>query len=340
MTKVVAPLIHKRPLVRKEDIQASSPHHRGKKVSNWRTNLFVALMLIYPIAQFLIMWIGVNINSIFLTFKSFNSDGALVWLSQSSVWDKNDIWNSIFYNYKTLFGSFSSSQVRSMFSASLVYFVISCLVTLPISMFFSYFVFKKILGNAFFKVIFFLPCILPLFILTMVYSLSFDPNGGLLPGLLNALHIDYGSFFDNFFIAKNAKWAVWLFCIWAGIGYDVILLTAGMSRIPRDILESCKMDGVSPMKEFFKIIIPLTWPTITTLFIFGMMSVFNVTFQPFFLTQGNYDTMTIGLRIYWDSGGSGLQGPATLGLFCSIVGAPIIVATRWGMNKCFKNVGF
>jgi ABC-type sugar transport system permease subunit len=322
------------------EIQAKAPK-KSKKVTHFSTNLFIILMLIYPVAQFLIMWLGVNINSIFLTFKSFYN-GKLVWVFQNpTIWDGDSahFWSTLFYNYATLFQSFSSPDTQSLFSASLVYFVISCLITLPISMVFSYFVFKKIAGNAFFKVIFFLPCILPLFILTTVYSLSLSPNG-FIAGALKAMGANYGSFFDDLFIGDRAQWMVWLFCIWAGIGYDVILLTAGMSRIPRDILESCKMDGVSPMREFFKIIIPLSWPTITTLFIFGMMSVFTVTFQPFFLTSGQYNTMTIGLQIYQESGGSALQGPATLGLFCSVVGAPIIVATRWGLNKCYQNVGF
>jgi ABC-type sugar transport system permease subunit len=159
--------------------------------------------------------------------------------------------------------------------------------------------------------------------------------------MLDALHINYGSFFENLFILDDSKrWMVWLFCIWAGIGYDVILLTAGMSRIPRDILESCKMDGVNPFKEFFRIIIPLTWPTVTTLFIFGMMSVFNVTFQPFFLTAVDNSTKTIGLYIYNASRGGGYHVPATIGLVCSLIGAPIICTVRWGLNKCFKNVGF
>jgi len=154
--------------------------------------------------------------------------------------------------------------------------------------------------------------------------------------MLNALNVNVATLF----IDQNARWMVWLFCIWAGIGYNVILLTAGMSRIPREILESCKMDGVKPMREFFKVIIPLTWPTITTLFILGMMSVFNVFMQPMFITQGQYDTMTIGLHIYQASGGSGLNEPATLGLFCSIIGAPIILLVRHLLNKAYGDVEF
>lgn len=289
------------------------------------TTFFIIIMLAYPVFHFLLMWFGVNINTILLTFEA-PYKGKLSFVG----------WDDLFFNYQTLFESFNQDTVKSMFGASLAYFIVSCLVTLPIALIFSYFIFKKIYAAGFFKIIFYLPSIIPLVILTLVYSMSFDPNSGFLTPLLSGIGINTA----NLFIGDNAKWMVWLFCIWAGIGYDVILLTAGMSRIPRDILESVKMDGVSPLKEFIHIVIPLTWPTITTLFVLGMMSVFSVFMQPMFLTQGTYDTMTIGLQIYQQSGGSGLNTPATLGLFCSIIGAPIIMGIRSLFNKCFKDVNY
>lgn len=306
-----------------EQSVVDAPKPKKKKRIKGST-IFIIAMLFYPVAHFLLMWFGVNINSILLTFKHPVQNKLVFWE-----------FSNLFENYKALFMSFKVETTQDMFKASGVYFIISCLITLPIAMFFSYFVFKKIAGSNFFKIIFFIPNILPLVILTFVYSLSFDNNG-----YLYKLFELFGVNAATFFIGSKAKWMVWIFCIWAGIGYDVILLTSGMSRIPRDILESCKMDGVKPMKEFFKIIIPLTWPTITTLFILGMMSVFNVYLQPFFLVSGQYETMTIGLSIYQQSGGSALHTPATLGLFCSIVGAPIIVFVRHLLNKKYEDVDF
>jgi ABC-type sugar transport system permease subunit len=271
------------------------------------------------------MWLGVNINSILLTFQT-PVRGKLQWLPL----------DDLFFNYETLFVSFQMETRQSLFLASLAYFVVSCLVTLPISLFFSYFIFKKIRGSNFFKVIFFIPSILPLIILTIVYRYGIFSNQGILSPMFDA----FGWNMAALFIDKSARWMVWLFCVWAGIGYNVILLTAGMSRIPREILESCKMDGVKPMREFFKVVIPLTWPTITTLFVLGMMSVFGVFMQPMFITQGQYDTMTIGLHIYQASRGIGLNEPATLGLFCSIIGAPIILLTRFLLNKRYGDVEF
>lgn len=341
MTETLAPIVEKEEAPRKK-AKAKKPGSQSSFRSHWKTNLFVFLMLLYPVIHFCIMWFGVNINSIFLTFKSIYR-GQLVWVFENPGIN-GDFFSTLFYNYKNLFETFGQSDTQQMLISSLVYFVLACFVTLPIAMVFSYFVFKKVRGASFYKIIFFIPSILPLFILCLVYKLSFDANGGILPGFFKSVGVDTGSFFNNLFIGQNVgdspSWMVWVFCIWSGIGYDVILLTAAMSRIPRDILESVKMDGVSGVKEFFQIIIPLIWPTITTLFVFGMMAIFNTTFQPFFLTSGMYGTMTIGLRIYQQSGGSALNVPATMGLFCSVVVAPIIVAVRHGMNRCFRNVGF
>lgn len=288
------------------------------------STIFVILMLAYPVGHFLLMWFGVNINTILLAFQTVVR-GKLQYLPV----------NNLFDNFEILFLNLKTESFQKMLFASGVYFIISCLITLPIALFFSFFVFKKIMGNGFFKIIFYLPSILPLIVLTLVYKLSFNDNGMLGP-LLKAINVNPA----DLFIGKNAQVMVWIFCIWAGIGYDVILLTSGMARIPREVLESCKMDGVPPIKEFFKIVIPLTWPTITTLFIFGMLSVFNVFMQPMFLTSGSYGTMTIGLEIYNASRGAGLNSPATLGLACSIVGTPIVLAVRAGMNKMYGDVTF
>lgn len=325
---------------KKQPGAASKP--KGKKVFAWATYLFVLLMLLYPVGHFLITWIGVNFNSLLLVFQKSDRTGKLYWVMQDWNHDFGSFFPTLFSNFTQLFESFQDKTQNTIYQNSLVYLVISCFVTLPISLFFSYFVFKKIWGSTFYKIIFFIPSIFPLFILCMVYAYSLAPEG-LFAGILNWMKIDPGNFFVNLKIDNTSRqWFVWIFMVWSGIGYDVILLTAGMSRIPREILESCKMDGVNPFREFFRIIVPLCWPTITTLFVFGMMSVFSVAFQPFFLTGDATDiyTKTIGEYIYFTSKGGNYTDVATLGLFCSLIGAPIICATRWGLNKAFANVGF
>ena len=293
------------------------------------STIFIIVMLAYSVLHFLVMWVGVNFNSILLSFKTYNRDGSYSWLPFSDLFD----------NFEWIFKNIGGdvNNYRSMLLSSLAFFIVSCFVTLPIALFFSYFIFKKILANGFFKVIFFLPSIIPLIILTTIYAITVGSNGPV-GQMLNAMGIESSNLFLTH---ESASWMIWIFCVWAGIGYDVILLTAGMSRIPRDILESCKMDGVPSFQEFLRIVIPLTWSTITTLFIFGMMSVFTVFLQPFYLAPKQNTTWTIGTNIYFASkSGKALNSPAALGLFYSLIGAPIIVGARGLLNKFFGEVSY
>ena len=285
------------------------------------TTIFIFLMLFYPILQFCIMWFGVNINSILLTFK----DNYMNFLPM----------NKIFKNYSNVFADLSDPSILKMYSNSLVYLILNCFITLPVSLFFAYFIFKKIYMGGGFKVIFYLPSVLPTVILTLVFQSMFN-TGGLLYPLFKELGLNSADFFMN----GTERWMVWIFCFWTGIGYDVMLLTAGMARIPRDLLESSKMDGVSPLKEFFNIIIPLTWPTITTLFIFGMMGVFGTYLQPMLLTGTIDSTKTIGLVIFNESQNPAKNHPATIGMVCTLIATPIVLGVRSLLNHFFKEVNF
>ena len=292
------------------------------------STVFIIIMLAYSVLHFLVMWVGVNFNSILLSFKTY-THGRYEWLSGERF----------FENFQLIFDNIANDvdNYRSMLFSSLSFFVVSCLVTLPISLVFSYFIFKKILANGFFKVIFFLPSIIPLIILTTIFAITVGDTGPV-GQLLNLMGVNSANLFLT---PESLSWMIWIFCIWAGIGYDVILLTAGMSRIPRDILESCKMDGVPSFAEFIRIVIPLTWSTITTLFIFGMMSVFNVFLQPIYLAPKEQSVWTIGAKIYsMSKTNMGLHAPAALGLFYSIIGAPIIVGARALLNKLFGEVSY
>ncbi len=313
-----------------ESEETSQKKRKNRRFRIKTSSVFVFVMLIYSVLHFLVMWVGVNANSILLSFKTYDFFTG----TYTDPSFENFISNlkMIFYNIDN-----NVNHYKDMLLSSLAFFIVSCFVTLPIALFFSYFIFKKILANGFFKVIFFLPSIIPLIILTTVFSISVGSKGP-----VGQLLTQMGLQPENFFIEdKSAQWMIWIFCVWAGIGYDVILLTAGMSRIPRDILESCKMDGVPTFKEFLYIVIPLTWSTITTLFIFGMMSVFTVFLQPFYLAPAAQSTWTIGTHIYFEArGGIALNEPATMGIFYSLIGAPIIVGARALMNRFFKEVSY
>ena len=315
-------------------IEGQNTSRRRPKKKLKSSTIFVIVMLAYPVAHFLLMWVGVNFNSILLSFQYY--DLGYHWRP----------FDNLFGNFKDLLESIRDVQsYKDMLIYSVSFSIVSCFVILPISLLFSYFIFKKIVASGFFKIIFFLPSILPLIVLTLVYSAVLKPTGPL-GQLFGAMGFDTTNLFAKGVDSAHTmslKWMIWIFCVWAGIGYDVILLTAGMARIPRDILESCKMDGVPPLKEFFRVVIPLTWPTITTLFVLGLMAMFTVYLQPFFIAGGYYPNqgmVTVGLEIYFKSQAPNKTVPATLGLFLSLIGAPVIMTIRHFLNKMFGEVNY
>ena len=310
-------------VTRRDNTPKKSSPRKKKFIS--RTSIFIILMLLYPIVQFAIMWFGVNINSILLTFR--NTEG--------QFYSANDL----FYNYVTVFQELGTKGTQEMLGASFAYVILNCFITLPISLFFSYFIFKKIYAAGMFKAVFYLPSVLPVISLTLVFTLAFQ-NTADSQGFMSILFGWFGLDTSTWFFGGAAKWMVWVFCFWTGIGYDVMLLTAGMSRIPKELLESAKMDGTPPLKEFFYVVIPLTWPTITTLFIFAMMGFFGTFLQPMLLVEGQYGTKTIGLQIFYEADTPGKVHAATLGLLCTIVGSPIILGVRSLLNHFFKEVNF
>lgn len=303
------------------------PKKRRRRKLIKGTTIFICLMLLYPIAQFAIMWFGVNINSILLTFKE-------------GITNEFRPADELFYNYETVFMEIASNSTwQSIYIASAAYIVLNCFVTLPVSMFFSYFVFKKVYAAGVFKAIFYLPSVLPIVALTTVYTLAFQQSSDA-TGFMGSFFALFGVDTSTWFIGDGAKWMVWVFCFWTGIGYDVMLMSAAMARIPRELLESAKMDGISPLKEFFYIVIPLSWPTVTTLFIFAMLGFFGTYLQPMLLTLGQYDTMTLGLQIFYEADVPNKVHAATVGLVWTLIGAPIILGVRTLLNHFFKEVNF
>jgi len=302
-----------------------------KKKRFTKKHLFIILMLAYPVLHFLIMWVFVNIDSILLTFKT----------SKLNMETFTEIESWGFDNYTRFFNNLRipGGEYQTILINSLIYIPVTCFITLPLSIFASYFIFKKIKWGTGFRVIFFLPSIMPLIVLAMAFQLSLDPDIGIMGALFKFL----GAEMPEWLKSASGTQSIYLFCVWAGIGYNVILIGGAMARIPKGIIEYCKLEGVGSMRELFQIVIPLSWPTITTVFILGLMSFFTVYLQPLFLRQSRLDSMTLALKIFNQAGNVSI-GPlaevATLGLMISLIGAPIIMFIRWLLNKCFAGIEF
>lgn len=290
---------------------------------NIRSNVFVFLMLLIPVIHFIIFWGGVNFNSLRLAFTGID-------LNTGEATFSMDHFKSLVNLFKTgeLRGALVNTLLTSAFHLALV----------PWALFLSYFLYRKIPLEGLWKTLLFLPSILPAIAMTSIFKYLIDAEGPVsqlwiamtgeaLPNLLA---------FD-----ETAKWTILMYIFWTNFGGQFILISGAMAKLPKSLLEAAHLDGAGLATEFFRVVLPLCWPTISMILILNISSMFTATGPLLLLTKGLADTRTIAYWIFERVQGSTTLGlPAALGITCTVILFPIVMVAKWLLNKVYADVEF
>ena len=125
----------------KNDVTAIT---RREKI-NWKNIIFCCLVLFFPLLQFAVFYIGVNFNSIFLSFKSFDYD------TGRYAFAGFDNFKQVIYNFKELY------VLQKSLTNSLILICCTLFIGISLSIIFSFFIYKKVFGHQVYRVILFLP---------------------------------------------------------------------------------------------------------------------------------------------------------------------------------------
>ena len=314
------------------EVETKAMKLRKKKIPSGKiaVAVFIIVMLIYPLFSFAVMWGYINIRALYVSFTRYDL------MTDSNIFVG-------FLQYELLFRRLATDEyTQHTLITSILYFPVTCGISLPLSIIFAYFLFKKVPGAGIYRVIFYLPSILPIAVLTMSFKYSFGSSGFVDP-ILNSLGFKNLPLWWGDPVVTPIM--VFVYCVWAGLGFNIVLFSGAMSRVPTEILEYNKLEGIGLSRELFKVMIPCVWPTFVTTFVLGMTSVLTVFLQPYFLMDSSsttpFNTCTISLYIY-NSYATPAQGPylAAYGLFCSAIFVPVILGTRGFLNRFFKDVGY
>ncbi len=324
-----------------ERVATLSTARRYRRITKRRLKdfAFVGILLLYPVLQFVITWAFVNIGSLMMAFQSVDT-----WGEVTSIGFDNFVlvFKSIFDNAINDTGVSWLNNSSVILLNSLGYGVITIFISLPLSMLFAYFLQKDMPIANVFRVIFFLPNIIPVVALVMAFNMPLDSSYGYLYKMMEAMGFSGGYIYDSW--PSSQMW-VYLYCIWAGLGYNVVLLSGAIGRIPKEIYESAKLDGAGYMTEFLRITVPLVWPTIVTLIVLGLTNVLTLYLQPYLLTNGTGagNTGTIAMEIFTNTASFNqmkYNEMAAKGLLFSVIWAPIVLLARNRLSKKFSGVDF
>ncbi|OII70379.1 carbohydrate ABC transporter permease [Streptomyces sp. CC77] len=120
-------------------------------------------------------------------------------------------------------------------------------------------------GSRFYKFVFFFPQVISITIIAVIWFNIYnpDPDDGMLNALLGALGLEG---LQNAWLGEKsiALWCISAVMVWGHVGFYVVLFSAAMASIPRDIYEAALLDGAGRFHTFFRITLPLLWDTVQT----------------------------------------------------------------------------
>lgn len=243
-----------------------------KKMRTFERNrlLFYILMSAIPILQFCVFYIYVKFNSVVISFQKFRLE------------DAGYIKEFVrFENFKWAWGTFTTNG--EMIGRSLIVFALNLFVVLGCALVFSYYIAKRYSWSGFYRLILFLPQIIPGIALALLYKYLVTDCwmvvnekffGKVVPGLLES-------------DIKTKFITLLVYNIWIGFGTNVVMLTSSMSAINPSVVESAQLDGVNAVQEFFYIYVPLIYPTIVTFIVVSLSGIFTNDLKMFNFFSGS-----------------------------------------------------
>lgn len=290
---------------------------KGKK----KDILFYCLMLAWPVAQFLVFYIGVNGNSILMAFQNIDVENNTI------TWTLD--------NFKNAFTLMTTSPLLlNALKMSILSYVLILGIGTPLGLLFSYYIYKKHFGSDFFKVLLFLPSIISSIVMVTIYSYFVERA---IPTVANSW---FGITMKGLLENTSTRFATIIFYnIWVGFGTSTLMYSNAMAGISPEIVESAHVDGATGFREFWHITLPMVYPTLTTFLITGIAGLFTnqINLFSFYGIGAPSDMQTYGYYLYQQTSmaASDADYPilSAMGLILTVVTVAITLIARFLLEK-------
>lgn len=224
--------------------------------------------------------------------------------------------------------NFSEILQDEMFWQSLgntAFVLVAAVVALLLSLVVSALIATNVRGAKGFKAIYFVPYVCSLVAITFMWKWIYDYNYG----VLNTTLMDWGWIQEPISWLGSAEFyrtAMFVLLVWSSTGFNIILLTAALIGVPKELHEAAQIDGAGEFRRFFRITLPLISPTIFYLLIMGLIGALQefIRFQVMTPDGGpEYQGMTVVFYLYRQlfnaSGGSDLGVASAMGWIIAVL---------------------
>jgi len=291
---------------------------RQRDVKNW---IFIAVMAAIPMVQFAIFYIYVNFNTVLMSFQSYE-------INESTGLGKY-VWNN-FANFKEVWRNVADTKILLVgLKNSTILYAVSTLIGTPLSLFFSYYIYKKRPLHKTFKIMLFLPSIISSLVMTLLFQYFVNFS---IPDIWKKV---FGKTIEGLTspATKSQLPTILFYCVWVSFGTSMLMYSGAMNNISESMVEACHLDGANNLQEFWYVTLPGVFPTLTTFLTTSIAAFFTADMSLFaFYGEGAEAKLyTVGYYIFVQTKKAGLADYpylASLGLVLTIIAMPFTFGLR------------
>lgn len=196
-------------------------------------------------------------------------------------------------NYKTLFHD--SEFWRSLFNTC-IYTIITVPVGVSLSLLTAVFLNMSIKAKSLYRVLYFLPVISAPAAVAMVWRWLYNSEFGFINYFLSVFGIQGPNWIAD---SHTVLISVMIVGIWSLVGYNMVILLAGLHDIPRSYYEAAQIDGATSVKQFLHITVPLVSPTLFFVVLTTMISSLQVFDHIFMMLDSTNPSLKSGESIVY-----------------------------------------
>lgn len=304
---------------RREDPAKLKPGRKVRRLST-ADKVVLSLMVGIPtIIEACLVWLP-SLGSIGLSFAKWDGIGDLSNIKGAGLSN----YHYIFTTYPPFWPSVIHNVIWLLFLA---------LIATPLGVLLAVLLDRQIRGSRIYQSVFFLPVMLSLALIGIIWQLIYSSDTGLIDSMLGIAGTPQSiDFFGN----KSINlWAALVAQTWRHAGYVMILYLAGLKGVDPSLKEAASLDGASPWQTFFYVIFPVMKPINTVVVVITIIEALRAFDLVYIINRGTNGLELLSALVVQNLQGEGQDlgvgsAIATVLLVISLV--PIVIY----LNRTFR----
>ena len=213
---------------------------------------FVTLMLLPALLLYTCLFIGPALYTFYLSFFELSGFGSKAeWVGLGNY--TKSLRDPVFLMS-------ARNTVLIIFVGGFFTFLLAFLFSIALT--------SGLAGKRFFRAILFFPFIISVFAVSSMWRMVYEPRNGIFNSILRTFNLDTIAWTAG----PNLFWAMLIAMVWTYLGFYVVLILAGIDKVPRDLYEAAELQGASEFQKFRFITLPMIWDVVVISFVIWIIS--------------------------------------------------------------------